>query len=68
MEVLSEADRQTPCYRKVRALIEGRIVEHRAKNDGDLDATLTARTRGRIAECKALLALVEPSPAKPAEG
>lgn len=59
-EVLSDLERKSAVWLKVKAYYEKRLATQRSKNDGDLPAEITAKTRGRIAEIKELLALGEP--------
>lgn len=61
--ILSDLEKQSAAWTKVKRHIEQRIEDLRRKNDGDLDPDDTARLRGRIAELKNLLAAVEPPPA-----
>lgn len=53
---------QSQLWLKLKKHMQGRIDVLRAKNDGDLDTTETARLRGRIAAIKELIALEESSP------
>lgn len=59
-EILSDIERKSAVWLKLKAHLEERLENHRSKNDGDLSGDLTAKTRGRIAEIKELLKLGEP--------
>ena len=54
---LTEMDRHSATWKKLQAHYEDRLAKLRVENDGRLNADDTARLRGRIHECKALLAL-----------
>lgn len=64
---LTTAETHGALWQKLKDHLEDRLAEHRRKNDGDLDATQTARLRGRIAELKVLLDLATPEPTEVAE-
>lgn len=60
---LSDGERLNAVARRICAELERRLDERRKANDHvSSDAVLTAHTRGRIAELKELIALVQ-SPA-----
>lgn len=59
-DVLTDLERKSAVWLKLKAHLEARLVTQRTKNDGDLSTDLTAKTRGRIAEIKELIALGEP--------
>jgi hypothetical protein len=65
--VLDLNDRQSPAWRKLKAHLELRLQELRMKNDNDLDAIETAKTRGAIKTCTNLLALGDQDPATEAD-
>lgn len=48
----------------VRQAIQLRLDKHRADLERDLDERTTTLVRGRIRECKELLALFDPAPAQ----
>lgn len=54
---LDQSDFTTATWMKLRAYCEKEIETLRKQNDGDLPPEITAKTRGRIAELKGLLAL-----------
>lgn len=53
---LSQADRQSPAWRRLTRHMEARIQQLRVKNDASLDPMETAAVRGQIKELKYLLA------------
>lgn len=59
---LTHVEAQSALWLKLKKHLEERLDVLRAKNDGDLDTTETARLRGRIAALKELIALEDPSP------
>lgn len=62
--MLTEAEKRSELWRKIKAHLDGRLAMHRGKNDTDLGDTETAKLRGRIQECKEMLKLgAEPGPA-----
>lgn len=56
-----EVDSST--WKAIEAWAAARLERARLKNDGDLDPTATAKTRGEIRALKDLLALAKPAPA-----
>lgn len=54
---LTHQDKSSSLWRRLHAHYTQRLSEMRAMNDGQLDEVMTARTRGRIVEIKALLDL-----------
>lgn len=64
---LTTVDIQSAVWQKVVAITERRIDMLRRKNDNDKDSIETAKLRGRIAECKNLLAMANPSPTQVAD-
>jgi hypothetical protein len=54
---LTDAERISPVWARVKEIIEDRIAKHRIANDGDKSPEDTAKLRGRIAELKDLLKL-----------
>jgi len=56
-EVLDNNDLQSVCWGKIVKHFEARLIELRARNDGELDAIKTASLRGEIRATKNLLAL-----------
>ena len=58
--VITELERQSPLWKKLKAHLEKRIETLRARNDSDRDAFDTAKIRGRIAEVKVILMLDQP--------
>lgn len=63
--LLSEQDRQSAAWMKLKAHYEARLAKYRAMNDEQKPETDTARLRGKIAEVKAFLALGEPPKPRP---
>lgn len=59
---LTEQEKQSPLWVKIKSYLEERIQGHRTANDGVLSELETARLRGRIAELKVIIA-AEQSPA-----
>ncbi len=59
---LTAEDRGSALWRKLVEHYTERLESLRVRNDGDLDDVRTARVRGRIAECKELLALSADEP------
>ena len=54
-------DREHRIFKAWTAMLEGRMTEHRVRNDSHaIDERDTARLRGRISELKDLLALAMP--------
>lgn len=64
---LAPHEAQSALWLKIKEHMESRLAVHRRKNDGDLDATQTARIRGRIAELLNLMAMDKPDPSSVAE-
>lgn len=62
---LTEQERGSALWQRLKAHIESRLESHRRKNDNDAPDEKTAKLRGRIAECKILLALDKPIPVVP---
>lgn len=61
--LLSEADRQSPLWRKLKAYFEARLEKNRARNDSPtLSEAETAALRGAIAELKHMTRLDQPVP------
>lgn len=54
---LTEAERLSPVWARVKQILEERIAQHRIANDAGLPPEATAKLRGRISELKALLKL-----------
>lgn len=65
-EPFNHNDWQSATYEKVVELLNARLNRHRVENDGTADADVTAKRRGRIAECKELLLAI--APPAPREG
>lgn len=53
---LTDAERNTSAWLKIRAHLEARIDAHRRMNDHDLSPEKTAALRGKIKELQYLLA------------
>lgn len=60
MSILTESDRNSDTWKRIREHYEGQLQKARNQNDNDQDPVQTARLRGRIAEIKLLLALDKP--------
>jgi hypothetical protein len=56
---LSERDRNSDVWLRMRERLQARLDMYRRQNDNDLPADKTAMLRGRIMELKALLAAGE---------
>jgi hypothetical protein len=65
--LISEHERSSALWQKIRKHLEARRELLRAKNDGDLDERKTARLRGQIRELKNLMALDNPMPESEAD-
>jgi hypothetical protein len=62
-------DLRSDMKERLDALLTSRMQAHREMNDSTAnDDTTTAKLRGRIAECKELLALLNPAPANGEDG
>lgn len=59
---LTEMERQSALWKKLKAHAEERIARHRRANDGDKDMEATSKLRGRIQEARYFAALDEPAP------
>src|SRR5436853_7166738 len=59
--VVTELERQSPLWLKLKAHMEKRIASLRARNDNDRNAEDTAKLRGRIAELKLIATLDNPA-------
>ncbi len=57
---LTQSERDTPLFRKLKKHYEQRLADHRLENDKRLNADDTARLRGMIAEDLYFLSLAEP--------
>ena len=55
--ILTDADRKTPLWHKLKTHYSERLNVLRAKNDNDKDEVQTAKQRGQILEVKELLKL-----------
>lgn len=53
----TQADRESPLWRRLEAHMNDRIATLREQNDADKNPDATAHLRGRIAELKTLLDL-----------
>ena len=60
---LTPIEQQSAVWKKLSSHMAARLDELRRKNDGDASEVETARTRGRIAQLKELLALADAEPA-----
>lgn len=61
-QVLDRDDLRSPTWARIESHLRDRLAELRERNDADADEARTAKTRGRIAELKELLALAHPEP------
>lgn len=59
---LSDAEKSSAAWGKVRAYLSNRLNELRVANDRDMTEQETAKQRGRIAEVRALMALGDDRP------
>ena len=60
--ILTIQELGTPAVFKIKEYLNQRIQTLRALNDGELDENKTATMRGRIAESKAMLAMITDEP------
>ncbi len=60
---LTEQERGSALWAKIKKHYEARLQELREENDSDKDDIKTAKQRGRIAEVKLVLGLDKPPPA-----
>lgn len=65
MALLNDTDLQSPTWSKLRKHFDERLADHRASNDRKQGEEDTAFLRGRIAEAKYFLSLVERDTLKP---
>ena len=59
---LTDGERAHPMWSRIKAHLVGRLAELRARNDRAAPEQETADCRGRIAECKAFIALGDDRP------
>lgn len=59
---LTDRDRESDLWRRLLAHLNQSLDSLRKQNDTPTDEVLTANTRGRIAQIKALIALDKPPP------
>jgi hypothetical protein len=59
---LTDAEKVSPLWLKIKSHLEERIEIHRASNDKTQEADATEKLRGRIAELKDLLRLEKERP------
>lgn len=64
---LTEQDRQSSLWRKLKAKAESDLCDLRRRNDALSDEVTTAVLRGRIYQIKELLALDPPAPVEVAD-
>lgn len=57
---LTEQERNSELWRKLKAHMEARLHEHRVENDKAQSVEKTEKLRGRIAELKHLMNLEKP--------
>jgi hypothetical protein len=62
--LLTEAEKSSALWKKLKAHLEERLELNRKKNDGDLTEIQTAKLRGRNSELKHLIDLDNPSPSQ----
>lgn len=55
--ILTEIERNSPLWLKIRAECESRLAHLRVSNDKDMSESDTAKHRGRIAEIKRVIDL-----------
>lgn len=56
---LTKTEQDSALWKKIKAHYEERLTNLRRKNDNDSSIEITSKIRGRIAECRCLLALSE---------
>jgi hypothetical protein len=59
---LTEAQKASPVWVLIERHIQGRLDDHRRKNDDQPSEAATQKLRGRIAELKALLEIASDPP------
>lgn len=59
---LSEMERQSALWKKLKAHMQARVERHRASNDTSKSVEKTEKLRGRIAEAKYFLTFDTPAP------
>lgn len=59
---LTQSERESPLWVKLRAYVESRIAVHQAQNENDKSEVETAKLRGRIREARAFLELANDMP------
>lgn len=62
--ILTEQEKQSAVWIKLRDLMNERLEALRCQNDGDLSPEQTTRLRGRVAQLKELLAMDQSTPAQ----
>lgn len=60
---LNQVERQDALWKKIQVQLVERLNMLRLRNDGNLSPDVTAKTRGRIAEVKRMLAFGDPDAA-----
>lgn len=61
---LTEQEKQSAVWVKLRDHMNERLESLRCQNDGDLTPEQTIKLRGRVAQLKELLAIGKPGPAQ----
>lgn len=64
---LTELERTSAVWQRLKKYYDARLARLRAKNDGDLTHEQTLKLRGQIAEVKGLLSVATDSPSIPNE-
>lgn len=59
---LTPQDRHSATWLRLKAHLEDKLATARVENEGDKDAIMTAKIRGRIGLLKALIALDQDDP------
>jgi hypothetical protein len=62
--MLTPQDFRSATAERIRQALRERLATHRTKLEGDSDDRTSMKVRGRIAELKELLALLEAAPAE----
>lgn len=65
--VITELERSSAVWQKLKPYYEARLASLRAKNDGNLTPEQTQRLRGQIAEVRGILSLGTDKPQVPNE-
>ena len=65
--MLTEHEKKSPVWEKLKSHIEARMTTHRSRLEGDLSELETAKLRGKLAECREILKIGD-DPVIPVKG